>query len=1037
MDYLGSVNRFTKQKSKEIVNKSFLEYLQRRRLQPPIGYRMVFSNLDASFKSVSKYDKSQPALDDGAWCLAGEWTKQHFHASMCGSRILSEIVVLSEMDMSTSCGYPASLEFHTKKEMLGLSSEMSVIDSYDCGPKTKAAMILTDFWDLIGGVNENNIVPIWTCSQKVEMRAVEKLRQNKVRTFTAAPIEHSVATNRLCLDMNNKFYASANRTWSFVGATKYLRGWDNLYRRLNKHPNAFDLDESEYDSSIFEKALRGQEEIRWEFLSSEYQTPDNRNRMAAIYDSIIHSVIVLENGELVQKHTGNPSGSSNTIVDNTMILYRLFAYAWILLCNENQRRPLYNEFTEHVEAALNGDDNTFTVSDEMVIWFHPKAIARVWSKIGVTTNTSHDEPRMLHEVSFLSNGFEYDKSLGLWLPVPEYQRIVSSLAYGSQIDDIRFHLLRANALRLDSYGNKEVRQLLRGYIEFVLQVYSRELVGEVQLHGSSIPMNEILELWKSDSYIEALYSGNEAVASASTLHCFKTIQLLEVKQSLKSSYTLTSTMPTKKKGIKKKAIKRVVRALVTRPSPEKKKKKGMSGESLGKEVGRYLGGGLKKLGSTAGKWFGSITGMGDYKIRQNSLKLGPPSFGGGSVTIRHREYITDVVGSTGFTSNTFGINPGNAALMPWGSTVAQNFAEYDVRGMVFEYRSTSSASVVSTGGNAALGTVIMATQYNNEQATFVTKRDMENTEFACSASPAVSFLHPVECARNSTISDNLFVRMVDDEPTDINLYDHGKFTIATVGQQSGVGVIGELWVSYDIVMNKPRLTAGTLVKTAHFRCTGVTTTPASVYAKWCGLTVATAYNNMGAGLVYSASTLGGRVSFGSSGTYLLYINANYSSTVGGANDVLYFPSLAYSTGVTFRGVWFDGTGAGNNGVASSVGAANGFIGTTAALKVCSKIVVVDVSNPLTDYVDIPPVTCTSGQTVGVGLFTDVVITSLSGNISMTTPVTLESLMAEVAKLKLQVEKVEDCESDLDYVEPPVSPTPSITHRLRAKASPVC
>lgn len=512
MDYLGRVHRFSKQTAVEITNRSYVEYCNRVGLSIPTGYRKVYSNLDASFKSISKYDKTQPVLDDGAWLLAGEWTKTHF-LPMCGSAVLDEQIVLSEMDLTTSCGYPASLQYSKKSDLLGGMAFETI------GCQTLTSSILSDFWDVIGSENENNIVPIWTCSQKIEMRSVEKLRENKVRTFTAAPIEHSCATNRLCLDMNNKFYSMHDSSWSYVGGTKFLQGWDKLYHRLNKHNNAFELDESEYDSSLFAKALLGQRDIRWSYLSECYQTPENRLRLGAIYDSIINSIIVLETGELVQKHTGNPSGSSNTIVDNTMILFRLFAYAWIVLCNSRKENCSYLDFMSEVEAALNGDDNTFTVSDDVVGWFNPSTISPIWSSIGVTTKTPCETPRKLSEVTFLSQGFRFDDVCGIWMPVPETERVLSSLCYGSNVDDIRFHLLRANALRLDSYGSLECRTIIKGYIEYLMNTYRSQFIGEVSVSGTKIPMAEILALWKSDDYIEGLYSGKEALAMSDLKLC--------------------------------------------------------------------------------------------------------------------------------------------------------------------------------------------------------------------------------------------------------------------------------------------------------------------------------------------------------------------------------------------------------------------------------------------------------------------------------------------------------------------------------------
>jgi len=275
----------------------------------------------------------------------------------------------------------------------------------------------------------------------------------------------------------------------------------------------------------------GQMEIRWCLLRPEDKTPANRLRLERLYESIVHSVIVLENGELIQKHTGNPSGSGNTIVDNTMILFRLFAYAWILLVEEEfgeknkevrdkantpdlegrsyegVRFGGYADFMRHVKAALNGDDNTYTCSNYVVKWFTPARIGAIWTAIGVSTKTPCNEPRKLSECSFLSQGFNhYQKKL--WLPRPETDRILSSLMWGSSVDDVRWHLMRACALRIDSWGNEEVRIILKNYIEFIWANYADQLVGKI----NDLDMGVISSVYKTDDWIWSLYSGFEGAA---------------------------------------------------------------------------------------------------------------------------------------------------------------------------------------------------------------------------------------------------------------------------------------------------------------------------------------------------------------------------------------------------------------------------------------------------------------------------------------------------------------------------------------------
>lgn len=505
--YLGKVHRVVNYRGKEVMNTSFANFCKEKNIAFPSEYRKIKPNPVAGLISLAKYDKAQPQLNSTAWKMSYDFTLRHFSPCL-GERLVSHDDVINDMDKTTSCGYPWNLMYQNKADFF----------------KSESVPILEEYYARIA-LPENVPVPIWTNSQKEELRAKEKIEKNSIRTFTAAPIEHSYATNRLCLAFNNRFYATANKTWSFVGSSKFFGGWDAYIKRLSygsnpstskvKSCNAFELDESEYDSSLFSAAMFGQCELRYEMMAVKDRTPDNKVRLQNVYDAIINSVIVLENGDLVQKHTGNPSGCANTIVDNTMILYRLFAYAYIMLCFERDEKPSYIEFSQNVEAALNGDDNTYTTSDAYVSWFTPKNIARIWKEIGVTTNTPSESPREVTSCAFLSQNSVYDSKLKMWMPAPETHKVLCSLAWGSDINDVRWHLLRAYALRIDSYGNKECRTILAEYIEYLLQQYRSEMQGVCTVTQKvKLTMQEIYAVGKSEAWLDALYSGLESSGEA-------------------------------------------------------------------------------------------------------------------------------------------------------------------------------------------------------------------------------------------------------------------------------------------------------------------------------------------------------------------------------------------------------------------------------------------------------------------------------------------------------------------------------------------
>jgi len=144
--------------------------------------------------------------------------------------------------------------------------------------------------------------------------------------------------------------------------------------------------------------------------------------------------------------------------------------------------------------------------------------------------------------------------------------------------------------------------------------------------------------------------------------------------------------------------------------------------------------------------------------------------------------------------------------------------------LIFEFKSLSSDAVLSSAANSALGAVIMATEYNSLSAAYPDKRSMENSQYATSSKPSESFIHPIECAIAQTSVNELYVRSGPVSSGDLRLYDLGIFQIATIGQQVSGGVLGELWVTYEIEFLKPQLppVIGSSLLTDHFQLQTVT-----------------------------------------------------------------------------------------------------------------------------------------------------------------------------------------------------------------------
>jgi hypothetical protein len=224
------------------------------------------------------------------------------------------------------------------------------------------------------------------------------------------------------------------------------------------------------------------------------------------------------------------------------------------------------------------------------------------------------------------------------------------------------------------------------------------------------------------------------------------------------------------------------------------------GESIGRQVGGWVG-------DMAQKAIMAITGFGDYTVSSNTLVNGgsPPAFQRGKHMTKfcHREFVGLVFSPGGqFNVSAYPINPKSSRFFPWLSEMALSFEQYIIRGMVVEFKSTSATAIGST--NTALGSVIIATQYNVLAAPFSTQQQMEAYEYTTSCAPSQSMIHPIECASNLNSVSELYIDSANGDP---RLEYLGTTYVATVGQQAS-STIGELWVSYEIDLIRPKLFSG-------------------------------------------------------------------------------------------------------------------------------------------------------------------------------------------------------------------------------------
>ena len=172
---VGKVKRTTIYKEHDftspVANSFFSDFVS--------DYRYCHANKPAETASVAKYDHLEQNPDPDLWSIANKWNHLAL-APLRGSQEVSYDYVVSQLDHTTSPGYPWSLRYNTKSDVLALPSFRDHVE------KVKNMVETQDI---------DNYVPLWTSSVKAELRPLEKALANKLRTYCAGPVELTALTN--------------------------------------------------------------------------------------------------------------------------------------------------------------------------------------------------------------------------------------------------------------------------------------------------------------------------------------------------------------------------------------------------------------------------------------------------------------------------------------------------------------------------------------------------------------------------------------------------------------------------------------------------------------------------------------------------------------------------------------------------------------------------------------------------------------------------------------------------------------------------
>lgn len=184
-----------------------------------------------------------------------------------------------------------------------------------------------------------------------------------------------------------------------------------------------------------------------------------------------------------------------------------------------------------------------------------------------------------------------------------------------------------------------------------------------------------------------------------------------------------------------------------------------------------------------------------FRTRNRNAEL---SMTDGVMTIKHSEYIGDIILHETFAQQSIPINPGNSSMFSWLSSIATSFDKYYFADLRFHYRARCPTSTA--------GTVMLRVEYNPNNPPQTDKRDFMTGKSASSNAWGDCTFSCALGDANSTVKERLVGRSDVIETDQLPLYDVGYLQVATQGAASAP--TGELHVSYLVHMRLPDKSVG-------------------------------------------------------------------------------------------------------------------------------------------------------------------------------------------------------------------------------------
>nr|UUW20923.1 MAG: reverse transcriptase-like protein [Sanya astro-like virus 1] len=454
----------------EVSNISFnddlIQFAKSNNFELPYDYYPALLSRDYLLNDFAKYRKSYAwAPDPEAWRIAQDVFHMEFGLRFL-ARPLTFDEAISKIELSASPGFPWNAKYATKREVL--ENELPLIRSI-----VERVFEKGDVDYVFNGNRYTNV--FWLTSPKSEIRPIEKMNhkdksKRKTRTFMCGDLICHIVGFMLYKVQNDRFLDLAHSdSWSAVGASPWYGGWDQTSRVLLRNatnPSAHEF--NCYDASHMEASVS--DAIQHAIYELRNQSIPDRCRVAAdwFYLNITQSLIIDVDGYVVMKNGKNPSGSFNTLTDNTMALILVFLYV-IARAGNNVEQTL--AAMRRIACKMLGDDSIFETCKEL------KDLERFSAELGFDLKPEA-APGPLSECSFLSSGFVFDSRFKMWIQKSNWSKVIANVYFNFKAQSWRLAFVKLCAIRQIFYAFEDKRTQVDYLINYILQNHENDMRTE-------------------------------------------------------------------------------------------------------------------------------------------------------------------------------------------------------------------------------------------------------------------------------------------------------------------------------------------------------------------------------------------------------------------------------------------------------------------------------------------------------------------------------------------------------------------------------